>query len=413
MNSAKSKLTVIFGRRRVGKTALVMEHARKNSATSQVFYSQAIEGAESLQVDQISQELFPLLPDIKVNTWLDFFKLLARTNQKCTVVIDEFPYLVRSQPSLPSILQKWLDHHCPEGMRLILLGSSQTLMHDIFLKSSAPLYERASEILHIKPLGYNYFCEALRLDTASKESYLIYSMIGGIPKYWEFVEKGKSLLKLADELYFEIGARLEYEPERVLKDENIVGEQARSILELVGRGAVRPSEIASRLGIRQTSLSNPIQLLRDASLLEREIPFGESSRSTKRSVYKIYDHCLSFWYTCYSPHRIRWSKYKDDMKLKIIQDHASLMFEKDFRSLFRDASRYWESEIEFDSVRYADESEDKIIVSEVKFKKLSSREKKNILDTTFEKFQKSQLSRKFKAEIEAIGLDEGLKALSS
>ena len=407
-----ANLSVLFGRRRVGKTALVMEFGRLCCKPSQLFYTQAIEGAESLQISQICEEVAPLLPHVPVNTWPDFLQLLSKNEQKkCVLIIDEFPYLVKTQPSLPSMLQRWLDHHCPQEMRLILLGSSQTMMHDIFLKGNAPLYERAGEILHIRPMEYKYFCEAKELDPLAGESYLLFSMVGGVPKYWEYIDKKRSSLDLADQLYFEVGSRLENEPERLLKDENIVGEQAKSILELVGRGVHRPSEIASRMGIKQTSLSNPLILLRDASLVLREIPFGENARNTKRSLYKIHDHCLSFWYSCYSPHRVKWLKYSTDTKRKIIHDHASLMFERDYRSLFRDASRYWDSSAELDSVRYADETDTNLIVSEIKFRELPSAERKQIASHTLEKFNQSQLAAKFRCQIEVIGLGDGLRAL--
>ena len=225
----QGKLAVIFGRRRVGKTALVLEYQRTFPSTAEFYYSQAIEGSESLQVSQICEEIKPLIPDVPIHSWKDFFTLLSKFDRKALLVIDEFPYLVKTQPSLPSMMQKWLDHQCPEGVQLILLGSSQTMMHDVFLKSSSPLYERASEIMQIRPLGYHHFCEAKSLDPLAKESYLAFSIVGGIPKYWEYIHGEPNILTLTDELYFEVGSRLENEPDRLLKDENIVGERASKV----------------------------------------------------------------------------------------------------------------------------------------------------------------------------------------
>ena len=409
----RSKLTVLFGRRRLGKTALVMAFARQQLPADSVFYSQAIEGAESLQVAQLCADLGELLPSVIPTNWIEFLALLTTVRRKCIVIIDEFPYLVRASPSLPSRLQKWLDHDCPAHINLIILGSSQTMMHDIFLNGSAPLFERAGEIIHVKPMSYKYFCIKLDLNPADLDSYLRYSMVGGVPKYWDYIDKKSPVLLLADSLYFEVGSRLEYEPERLLKDENIAGEQAKSILELVGRGVNRPSEIAARMSVKQTSLSGPLQLLRDASLLQREIPFGESSRSTKRSLYKTYDHCLAFWYGCFSPHRSRWDLYPKEAKRKIIEDHASKMFEQDYRALFPHAARYWESGLELDAVRYADAEGKKLAVTEVKFKSLTPLERAQIAKATEDKFNRSQLAHRFTCSVEVIDLDDGLRALNS
>ena len=412
LSTARSKLTVLFGRRRIGKTALVMEFARRQISADSVFYSQALEGAEPLQVSQLRDDFGELLPSVSTTNWVEFLALLSTVRRKCVVIIDDFPYLVRTTPALPSRLQKWVDHDCPAGMHLILLGSSQTMMHDIFLNSSAPLFERAGQIIHVKPMSYKYFCINLDLDPSALDSYLRYSMVGGVPKYWDYIDKKSSVLQLADSLYFEVGSRLENEPERLLKDENIVGDQAKSILELVGRGVNRPSEIAARMSVKQTSLSGPLQLLRDTSLIQREIPFGESTRSTKRSLYKIYDHCLAFWYACLSPHRSRWNLYPKETKRKIIVDHASKMFEQDYRALFPHAARYWESGLEIDAVRYSDAEGTKLTVSEVKFKSLLPEDRAQIAKATEDKFKRSKLAHRFTCNVEVIDLDDGLRALN-
>lgn len=412
MSSGATGLSVLYGRRRVGKTALVMEFARRQQPSKKVYYSQAIEGAEALQLAQLSDDLAELLPAVSVSSWPEFLALLKTVTANCTVIIDEFPYLVRTSPSLPSRLQKWLDHDRPNNLSLILLGSSQTMMHDIFLNAHAALFERAGVVIHVQPMGYQYFCQKLALDPANLDTYLRFAMVGGVPKYWDFVDRKSTVLQLADQLYFEVGARLENEPDRLLKDENIVGDQAKSILELVGRGVNRPSEIAGRMGIQQTSLSGPLQLLRDASLVRREIPFGESVRSTKRSLYKLYDHCLAFWFGCYSPHRSRWALYSKVQKQKLIMDHASKMFEYDYLALFPHAARYWESGLELDCVRHSSPDGREIAISEVKMTKLSQKQQDLIAKATEEKFRQSQLAKNYKAKIEIVDLVGGLTALA-
>ena len=91
----------------------------------------------------------------------------------------------------------------------------------------------------------------------------------------------------ADALYFDFAPYMEQEPQRILRDEGVAGLNPLAILEAVGRGAERPSEIASRLGTPQSNLSRVLQLLLDTSVLVRDLPFGESVRSAKKTRYRI------------------------------------------------------------------------------------------------------------------------------
>jgi len=157
------------------------------------------------------------------------------------------------------------------------------MMNDLFLPRAAPLYGRARKLLHVAPLDYAAFCRACRLPADALESFEKFACVGGIPKYWEFVEEGKDVIGLAESLYFDLAPYMEQEPQRILRDEGVSGLNAVAALEAVGRGAERPSEIAARLGTAQTNLSRLLQQLLDASILRRELPFGESVRTTKRS----------------------------------------------------------------------------------------------------------------------------------
>ena len=390
----KSKLIVIFGRRRVGKTRLLREWA-KNFPT---VYTQAIEGVENLQLEQAFEDLKSLLPtNIAPVNWFDYFDLLSLVKEELVLVIDEFPYLVNSNSSLPSIMQKWIDHKQPDNIHLLLSGSSQSMMHNIFLDQTAPLFERADRLIHLKPMNYKYFTEYLGIDPLIKESFILFSIIGGIPRYWEYIDTNKNYIEVIDDIFFSEFPRFDSEPYRLLKDENIKGIQAISILESIGRGAAKPSEIAKKLGIPQTSLGRPLKLLMDVSIVSRELPFGESIRNTKRVLYHITDYMLRFWYTVYSPHRSRWHLYSNKNKKNIILPHVAYVLEQEFRKLYKDASRYWEKQIvEFDSVRFADETLKTLIISEIKWADLAENEKIKIKKEMKEKYEASKLPIKYK-----------------
>ncbi|MGH9853663.1 MAG: ATP-binding protein, partial [Blastocatellia bacterium] len=284
--------------------------------------------------------------------------------------------------SLPSQLQKWLDHSLPDGCLLILAGSSTRMMHDLFLQRAAPLYGRATKLLNLQPMDYAAFCQACKQKASEMESFEKFSCVGGIPKYWEFVEEGQDAVALTESLYFDFAPYMEQEPQRILRDEGVTGLNAVAALEAVGRGAERPSEIAGRLGTAQTNLSRLLQQLLDAAILTRELPFGESVRSTKKILYRIQDPTMRFWFRVYSPHRSLWPTYAAAQKRKLIHEHAATVFEDFCRARYPGAGRYWESNVELDLVAPDPEAPDdaqRLLVAEVKWRRLSVTERKNVL----------------------------------
>ena len=231
-----------------------------------VIYSQAIEAQRDLQIQQVFADLRPQLETQLVpKTWPELLEILALQKRRWVLCLDEFPYLTAVDASLPSQLQKWLDHSLPRGCLLIVAGSSTRMMNDLFLHRAAPLYGRARKLLHVQPMDYAAFCDACGLRPGDPDSFEKFACVGGIPKYWEFVEAGQDAVALAESLYFDYAPYMEQEPQRILRDEGVIGLNAVAVLEAVGRGAERPSEIASRLGTAQTNLSRLLQQLLDAS----------------------------------------------------------------------------------------------------------------------------------------------------
>jgi hypothetical protein len=228
-------------------------------------------------------------------------------------------------------------------------------------------------------MDYPAFCDACDLRPGDPESFEKFACVGGIPKYWEFVETGQDVVALTESLYFDYAPYMEQEPQRLLRDEGVIGLNAVAVLEAVGRGAERPSEIAGRLGTAQTNLSRLLQQLLDASILTRELPFGESVRSTKKVLYRIQDPTMRFWFRVYSPHQSRWRTYTAAEKRTLIHGHAATVFEDVCRARFPGAQRYWEGNVELDLVAPDPDDRRRLLVAEVKWRRLTVAERKDVL----------------------------------
>ena len=212
------------------------------------------------------------------------------------------------------------------------------MMHALFLHRAAPLYGRANKLLQLGPMDYPAFCQACRLDSAAEACFEKFACVGGIPKYWEFIAPGEDRGGSCRIVVFRLRALHGAGTRRILNDEGLPGANALSVLEAVGRGASRSSEIASRLGTAQTNLSRLLQQLMDASVLSRDLPFGESSRTTKRTLYQIQDPAIRFWFGVYSPHQSLWRTYPVEKKNLLIHGHAASVFEDWCRGLYPGAS---------------------------------------------------------------------------
>jgi len=304
LDRPEGSLGVVYGRRRCGKSRLLREILPP--ARSVYYVGDDREG--SLQRASLATEIGRLLPGFERVTYPDWDALLARWWQAArpgtVLTLDEFPSLVAVAPELPSLLQKYLDRETDRGIHLLLSGSSQRMMQGLVLDRSAPLFGRASEILKISPLPAGWIEEALNLKTPTLavETYAVW---GGTPRYWELAGDHPDLPSAIRSLVLSPLGVLFEEPSRLLLDDMRDTTQAASILSLIGQGCHRISEIAGRLGKPVTALSRPLQRLQDMDLIIREQPFEEAPRGGKRTLYKISDPFLRFWFRYVEVNRSR------------------------------------------------------------------------------------------------------------
>lgn len=390
----KGGLGYVTGRRRVGKTALLAHLCREGAG----LYHQAVEGTSQQQIQHIVDEWrdrLPLLKEIQPKTWQEFFSLLSREALPKLLVFDEFPYWVQGDATLPSLLQKWIDHELPRKKTFVCVsGSSQSMLYAEFLNEGSPLYGRSLLHLHLEPLSYSWFCRALRYPLGDPLSFTRFSLVGGVPHYWKLMPKG-ALIRQAEALYFDPSAPLAEEPRIIAQDEGIAGTLPKAILDLVGRGVSKPSEMAARLGTVQGNLSRPFSLLQEVGLIQKELPYGESQRTTKKVVYSIQDAALSFYYRIHLPYRARWPLLSPQEKMESIQLHASNQWEIFCRKATLGSSRYWEGDVEIDLIAPLP-GRKSTLVAECKWSCLSKSEESGLLSDLKFRFSKTKLARKIR-----------------
>jgi len=298
---------VIHGRRRLGKTSL-LRHWLTTTAGS---YVQATEGTPVSQRAALAEDLKSVAPgfaDVVYPSWKALLEALKRQwpAQSPVLVLDEFPYLARSAPELPSLLQALVDAPDASRLPILICGSSQQMMQGLVLDASAPLYGRAELLLRLQPMHSTQVRAALGLADALA-AVEVYATFGGIPRYWYLMrERGHTAAERAlQDLVLSPQGVLHDEAERVLRDEEAAALE-RAVCELVGRGARRPAELAARLGVKDTTLAKPLRHLAELGLVERQAPYdfdtGRPVSGGRRAFYKLADPFLGMWYACVRPH---------------------------------------------------------------------------------------------------------------
>jgi AAA+ ATPase superfamily predicted ATPase len=298
VNGPAGSFAVIYGRRRCGKSTLI----QKVLTEKDVYFLADIRDP-LLQIRALAHEIAHRIEGfggVEYLSWDSLFSQLnARTADPFTLVIDEYPYLEQMTPGLSSIIQNCIDRGL--RFRLIICGSSQRLMQGLILDSRAPLYGRAKEIIKVKPLEPGWITDALELTGV--EAVESYSIWGGVPRYWELAKGYTDRRKALIDLVLDRNGILHDEPRRMLQDDMRTAVQPNSLMSLIAGGCHRLSEIAARLGKPAASLARPLDLLLELGYIRREIPFGESIRSTKRTLYRLEDPFLLYWYKFVEPNR--------------------------------------------------------------------------------------------------------------
>ena len=295
----KSSLVVIYGRRRLGKSKLIK---RVLSDKDVYFLADRSEGQhQRILLAKVIAQVFPDFDKLTYPDWESIFRAVNyRTDKRFTLCLDEFPYLVEQSQELPSVLQKLVDEKQLK-YNLVLCGSSQNMMYGLFLDSTAPLYGRADEIMRLAPIRLSYIREALGLDaTSAVEEYAVW---GGVPRYWELRENRTSLNDALWHNILSVNGTLYEEPIKLFQDDVKDIVKTSTIMSYIGAGANRLSEIAARCNEPATNLSRPLKKLIDLGFLEKDVPFGIDEKNAKKSIYKIADPFMAFYYQFVVPNR--------------------------------------------------------------------------------------------------------------
>lgn len=292
----KFEFMIMYGRRRIGKTTILQEFSKKRKTI--FFPAQEKNDALNLQdFSKMVQQYFDGAFIAPFQSWGDAFAYVGKkSEQKRTVlIIDEFPFLAASNPSIKSILQHQIDHEWnTKNIFLILCGSSVSFMVNEVMGYESPLYGRITGSMEVKPFDYKESAEFFP-DYSIEDKLTAYGILGGVPRYLNAFDASKSIRENIKDEILRNGAFLNDEPQTLLRMELREPVIYNSILEAVSNGCNRVVDISNRIHEEKSKCSKYIVTLQSIRLLEKHMPCGETQNS-KKGIYEITDNFYKFWY---------------------------------------------------------------------------------------------------------------------
>ena len=295
------QFTVIYGRRRIGKTSLINEFLKDKKA---IYYVALEENAEdNLKRFSDAISIFKNTDQGGKEKFADFeecFKEITRLAQKQRVilVIDEFPYLAKAYPTISSMLQSYIDHEFKEtNLFLILCGSSMSFMERQVLGYQSPLYGRRTLALKLEPFKLSEAHEMLP-KLSKEDAFIINTVCGGVPQYLSYMSDSMSVADNIKKNFLTKSGRLFDEPNNLLQQELRDPTNYNSIINAIASGASKHSKIAQSAHLQTGPLTTYLNNLIDLGIVEKKLPVTEQKKSrSKNIVYRICDGMFRFWYT--------------------------------------------------------------------------------------------------------------------
>lgn len=296
-NRGNFECIVIYGRRRVGKTALINEFCKDKPT---IFFS-ALNASAQENLEAFSKAIYerenpgtdlaPVYPSFDAA----FTKITQLAeSERLVLVIDEYPYLAKASKSISSRLQHIIDHTWKNGqLFLILCGSSMSFMEYQVLGYESPLYGRRTGQLKIQALSYREIKEFNPSLTAEQQAF-VYGITGGIPHYINKLAVVNDVDAALKENLFNTSSYLFEEPENLLKQELREPAIYNSVITAVAGGASRSNEISTKIGIEAPVCAKYLKVLLDLGILIKKTPIAE--KPGKKTVYAIGDNFFKFWY---------------------------------------------------------------------------------------------------------------------
>ncbi|ASJ16447.1 hypothetical protein A3L04_04840 [Thermococcus chitonophagus] len=386
-SSRRKELIIIYGRRRIGKTRLVKESVR---GVRHIYFF-AEETLEKDNLDNfkriVARGLKNKLIEKAELTWEELFEILEENEY--VVIIDEFPNLIKGNKGIVSKFQKIFDRS--KRLKLVLTGSSISIMESQVLGYKSPLYGRRTLSIKLRPLKFFHLKEFFP-EKSWEELVRIFGITDGIPAY---IEEVKFRLESGEKLeeVFQPNKMLFDEAEFLLRSELREPGRYFKILKAIAFGNTKFGEIVNYTGLPPSTVSQYLENLRLLHIVKEEYPLGDIEKARNRRYY-ISDLYFTFWFRFVYPNKTQLLEfgYIEDFEQEYNR-YLGFVFERVGKEFLIEAGKkdmlpfkitnvgkWWKKNEEIDIIGI-NEKEKKVLFVEVKWEKLRSRDIEAILSS--------------------------------
>ncbi|MDD2942835.1 MAG: ATP-binding protein [bacterium] len=326
-----AQFILVYGRRRVGKTTLLLNWAEKTGKPYIYWVANRDTPAQvrlgfTRAVWRWAHPESQAVP--RFDTWEDAFETTAQLvgDQPVILILDEFSYATESDPSLASHLQAAWDHLFKDSnVTIVLSGSHIGMMVDL-MGYQAPLYGRFTAQLPVDPLPFADLSDFLPRYTAA-ERVAVFAVTGGVPAYLERFDDRRSLTENLRDLFMQRTSIFRTEPFFLIGD--VIRRETQTyeaVLKSIAAGNRTPQDIGNTLGVSSSYLSPYLKQLEELHLVRRRIPATtppERREKTKTSQYHLTDSYLRFYFRFIAPNadlveqelsQVLWDRISDQFR---------------------------------------------------------------------------------------------------
>ena len=300
-----AQLFLLYGRRRIGKTALLLEWAGRSNLPTTYW------AAEKEPADLQRRKLFARITGLPIpqtplfGSWSELWDAAAVifADQRRILILDELPYAVEADPATLSALQHAWDGLFQRSNLVIVLCGSQVKTMESLQTHQSPLFGRLTGQWHLEPLAFTALSEFFP-GWPAEERLAAYAIVGGVPAYLNWLDPDLSLSDNIRRVILSPGSMFLAEPTFLLYDEVREPQSYLAILKAIGLGHHTPADISNAALISISHLSAYLARLQDLKLVERRLPAAQPPRQrrvSKSGRYHLADPYFRFYFRFIAP----------------------------------------------------------------------------------------------------------------
>ena len=292
------QMTVIYGRRRIGKSRLITEFIKDKKASYYISTMTSLNDNIKKWSAQFIKDIVPDMAGAEFEDLENFFRFIASMckDEKIVIALDEIPYIAESDDSFLSRLQVAIDTiFSSTNIYFLICGSAISFMEKEILSEKSPLFGRRSNQIFLKPFDYIESSE-FTPNYSYEEKAIVYGVTGGVAKYLTLFDDSLSLDQNLINNYFDSSGYLYEEPLNLLTQEFRSINNYNTVIEVCADGANKVNEIADKAHLSTAALSYLLNGLMTLGIVSRITPLTEKENKRK-TLYEITDGMYRFWYT--------------------------------------------------------------------------------------------------------------------